>query len=139
HTEIYTLSLHDALPICIKLQDLTTSLAVFSRPVLLNWQRCSVTSLTSPCPQGVREPTCFKKATIIPIRKHPSITCLNDYHPVALTFTIMKCFERLVRTHICSTLPNTLDPFQFAYRPKQIYKGCHRPDNTHHPLPPEKG
>ena len=28
----------------------------------------------------------------------------------------MKCFERLVRTHICSTLPNTLDPFQFAYR-----------------------
>jgi hypothetical protein len=31
----------------------------------------------------------------------------------------MKCFERLVRTHICSTLPNTLDPFQFAYRPNR--------------------
>ena len=61
-------------------------------------------------------PTCFKQATIIPIPKKSSITCLNDYRPVALTSTIMKCFERLVRTHICSTLPNTLDPFQFAYR-----------------------
>src|SRR4029434_5528003 len=61
-------------------------------------------------------PTCFKQATIIPIPKKSSITCRNDYRPVALTSTIMKCFERLVRTHICSTLPNTLDPFQFAYR-----------------------
>ena len=39
-------------------------------------------------------PTCFKQASIIPIRKKPSITCLNDYRPVALTSTIMKCFER---------------------------------------------
>ena len=64
-------------------------------------------------------PTCFKQATIIPIPKKTSVTCLNDYRPVALTSTIMKCFERLVRTHICSTLPNTLDPFQFAYRPNR--------------------
>lgn len=32
----------------------------------------------------------------------------------------MKCFERLVRTHICSTLPNTLDPFSVCIPPKQI-------------------
>uniref|UniRef100_A0A3B3C8D0 Reverse transcriptase domain-containing protein n=1 Tax=Oryzias melastigma TaxID=30732 RepID=A0A3B3C8D0_ORYME len=31
----------------------------------------------------------------------------------------MKCFERLVMAHIKSTLPPTLDPFQFAYRPKR--------------------
>src|SRR4029434_6693298 len=61
-------------------------------------------------------PTCFKQATIIPIPNTSSITTLNDYRAVALTSTIMKCFERLVRTHICSTLPNTLDPFQFAHR-----------------------
>ncbi|KAI4893710.1 hypothetical protein NFI96_012166 [Prochilodus magdalenae] len=28
----------------------------------------------------------------------------------------MKCFERLVKTHICSALPATMDPHQFAYR-----------------------
>uniref|UniRef100_A0A8K9XYH3 Reverse transcriptase domain-containing protein n=1 Tax=Oncorhynchus mykiss TaxID=8022 RepID=A0A8K9XYH3_ONCMY len=28
----------------------------------------------------------------------------------------MKCFERLVKDHITSTLPDTLDPLQFAYR-----------------------
>ena len=29
----------------------------------------------------------------------------------------MKCFERLVKDHITSTLPDTLDPLLFAYRP----------------------
>ena len=29
----------------------------------------------------------------------------------------MKCFERLVKDHFTSTLPATLDPLQFAYRP----------------------
>ena len=32
---------------------------------------------------------------------------------------MMKCFERLVKAHITSSLPSTLDPFQFAYRPKR--------------------
>ncbi|CDQ90248.1 unnamed protein product [Oncorhynchus mykiss] len=31
----------------------------------------------------------------------------------------MKCFERLVKDHITSTLPETLDPLQFAYRPNR--------------------
>uniref|UniRef100_A0A8L0DMF9 Reverse transcriptase domain-containing protein n=1 Tax=Oncorhynchus mykiss TaxID=8022 RepID=A0A8L0DMF9_ONCMY len=31
----------------------------------------------------------------------------------------MKCFERLVKDHITSTLPDTLDPLQFAYRPNR--------------------
>ena len=29
------------------------------------------------------------------------------------------CFERLVKDHITSTLPVTLDPLQFAYHPKR--------------------
>jgi len=61
--------------------------------------------------------TCFKQTTIVPIPRKLSITCLNVYCPVEMTPIIMKCFERLVRTHICSTLPVTLDPLQFAYRP----------------------
>ena len=62
-------------------------------------------------------PTCFKMATIVPVPKKAKITKLNDYCPVALTSVIMKCFERLVKDHITSTLPVTQDPLQFAYRP----------------------
>src|SRR4029434_7135477 len=41
---------------------------------------------------------------------------MSDYRPVALTSAIMKCFERLVKSIICSSLPPTLDPMQLAYR-----------------------
>ena len=63
-------------------------------------------------------PTCFKKSTIIPIPKKAKPTCHNDYRPVALTSIVMKCFEKLIKDHICSSLPNILDldPLQFAYR-----------------------
>ncbi len=61
-------------------------------------------------------PSCFKKSTILPIPKKNKITCLNDWRPVALTSIFSKCFEKLVREHICSVLPASLDPLQFAYR-----------------------
>ncbi len=61
-------------------------------------------------------PTYFKKTTIVPVPKKSKTLCLNDCHPVALTSTIMKCFERLVKTFITSSLPDSLDPLQFAYR-----------------------
>ncbi len=50
------------------------------------------------------------------IPKKNIITCLNDWRPVALTPIFSKCFEKLVREHICSVLPASLDPLQFAYR-----------------------
>jgi hypothetical protein len=58
-------------------------------------------------------------ATIVPVTRKAKITELNDYRPVALTSVIMKCFERLVKDHISATLPATLDPLQFAYRPNR--------------------
>ncbi|MFY0323997.1 RNA-directed DNA polymerase, partial [Bacillus sp. YIM B13585] len=61
-------------------------------------------------------PSCFKQSTIVPVPKKPQPTCLNDYRPVALTSVVMKCFERLVRDFITASLPDTLDPLQFAYR-----------------------
>uniref|UniRef100_A0A669B6E2 Reverse transcriptase domain-containing protein n=1 Tax=Oreochromis niloticus TaxID=8128 RepID=A0A669B6E2_ORENI len=61
-------------------------------------------------------PTSLKASTIIPVPKKSVVSCLNDYRPVALTSVIMKCLERLVKGHICSSLPDTLDPLQFAYR-----------------------
>jgi hypothetical protein len=47
----------------------------------------------------------FNMATIVPVPKKAKVTELNDYRPVALTSVIMKCFERLVKDHITSTLP----------------------------------
>ncbi len=61
-------------------------------------------------------PTSFKKSVIIPVPKNSKPSCLNDYRPVALTSTVMKVFERLLKNHICSSIPATLDPLQFAYR-----------------------
>ncbi len=58
-------------------------------------------------------PSCFKKSTIVPIPKKNKITCLNDWRPVALTPIFSK---KLVREHICSVLPASLDPLQFAHR-----------------------
>ncbi|KAL0195209.1 hypothetical protein M9458_008781, partial [Cirrhinus mrigala] len=64
-------------------------------------------------------PTCLKSTSIIPVPKKSPVSCLNDYCPIALTPIMMKCFERLVMHHIKSSLPITLDPFQFAYRPNR--------------------
>ena len=64
-------------------------------------------------------PTLFKKSVIIPVPKNNNPSCLNDYHPVDLTSTVMKVFEKLIKNNICSSIPDTLDPLQFAYRPNR--------------------
>ncbi len=61
-------------------------------------------------------PPPLKKSIIIPVPKNNKSSCLNDYRPVALTSIVMKVFERLVKSHISSFIPVTLDPLQFAYR-----------------------
>ncbi len=61
-------------------------------------------------------PSYFKIATIVPIPKKNKVTCLNDWRPVALTPIFSKSFEKLIRDYICSVLPASLDPLQFAYR-----------------------
>jgi hypothetical protein len=60
---------------------------------------------------------CFKQTAIVSVPKNAKVTCLNDYHPVALTSVVMNCFERLVMTQ--HHLPTTLDPLQFAYHPNR--------------------
>ncbi|KAI3368571.1 hypothetical protein L3Q82_025395, partial [Scortum barcoo] len=65
-------------------------------------------------------PTCFKGDHHCPCpQENQNPLILNDYRPVALTSTIMKCFERLVKSFITSSIPDSLDPLQFAYRPNR--------------------
>ncbi|XP_062925384.1 uncharacterized protein LOC134357695 [Mobula hypostoma] len=60
-------------------------------------------------------PKCFKRASITPVPVKSRVSCLNDYHPFALTSTVMKCFERLVMARKKSCLSKDLDFLQFAY------------------------
>ncbi|KAI3372497.1 hypothetical protein L3Q82_022696, partial [Scortum barcoo] len=53
-------------------------------------------------------PTCFKETIIVPVPKKTKILSLNDYRPVALTSTIMKCFERPQAVRMGSTTSSTL-------------------------------
>ncbi|KAK3513974.1 hypothetical protein QTP70_000320 [Hemibagrus guttatus] len=41
-------------------------------------------------------PTCLKTTTIVPMPKKSTVSCLNNYRPVALTPIVLKYFERLV-------------------------------------------
>ncbi|KAK3521381.1 hypothetical protein QTP70_004129 [Hemibagrus guttatus] len=64
-------------------------------------------------------PTCFKESIIVPVLEKTHPASLNDYRTVALTSVVMKCSERLVKDFIISSLPDILDPLQFAYRPNR--------------------
>ncbi len=64
-------------------------------------------------------PTSFKIYIIVPVPKNSEPSCLNDYRPVALTSIVMKVFERLLKNHICSSIPVTSDTLQFAYCPNR--------------------
>ncbi len=59
-------------------------------------------------------PSCFKSATIIPVPKTSTVSCLNDYRPVALTPILMKCFEWWVMDQINKGIDFSIDPQQYA-------------------------
>ncbi|KAK1789986.1 hypothetical protein P4O66_002309 [Electrophorus voltai] len=60
-------------------------------------------------------PSSFKRSTIVAIPKKLRPSGINDYRPIDLTSFMMKCFEKLVRDFITSSLPASMDPLQFAY------------------------
>ncbi len=100
-----------------KAADLMGLLAAFWGPVLISLLVVYFHIYESLATSVV--PTSLKKSVIIPVPKNSKPSCLNDYRPVALTSTVMKVFERLLKKHICSSIPATLDPLQFAYRPNR--------------------
>ncbi len=63
-------------------------------------------------------PTSFKKSVIIPVPKNSKPSCLNDYRPVALTSTVMKVFERLLKETHMLLHPCYLGPSSVCLSPK---------------------
>ena len=64
-------------------------------------------------------PTLWKTSKIIPVPKTSNISQMNDLRPVALTPVIMKCLEKIVLSYVIPFVNSSLDPLQFAYKPKR--------------------
>ena len=64
-------------------------------------------------------PEIRKRSCINPVPKKPTISCMNDVRPVALTFVPMKSCERFVLRSSQSCVGKFMDPLQFAYRTKR--------------------
>ncbi len=56
----------------------------------------------------------------MPLPKKTNATIMNNFRPVALTPVAMKYLEKLVLQHINYVVPDTVDPFQFAYRSNRL-------------------
>lgn len=103
----------------------------------------------SSCQAAV--PFCYKTAAWHEVPKKPSVTCLKDCWPVALTSLKMKCFERLLKDNITSlcrshlTLFNlhikrTEDAISTAPEPesprgKELVSGCCLQNSAQHLTP----
>ena len=61
-------------------------------------------------------PIQWKTSEVIPVPKVNIPLVKNDLRPVALTDVLMKCFESIVKSHLCKQVNHLMDKFQFAYR-----------------------
>ncbi len=95
--------------VTLPISNLMGLLAVFWGPALISLLVCLLQYLMSPL-LPLWFPPALKKSIIIPVPNNSKPSCLNDYRPVALPTIVMKVFERLVKNHICSSIPVTLDP-----------------------------
>ena len=55
-------------------------------------------------------------STVVPLPKVKNPLEMNDYRPIALTCSIMKCLEKIVLKRLLNQVSPFLDPMQFAYR-----------------------
>ncbi len=58
----------------------------------------------------------WQLSNIIPVPKTPTAAGLNGFRLVALTSIPSKCMERVIASHLTTSLRQWFDPFQFAYR-----------------------
>ena len=57
----------------------------------------------------------WRLSTIIRVPKKRNATLLKDFIPVALTFVVCKCMERIVYCQLTTAVAGRMDPLQFAY------------------------
>ena len=61
-------------------------------------------------------PQLWKQSIIIPIPKGKQTKEMNDFRPISLTCSVMKCLEKIVLKLLMSQVGGQIDVMQFAYR-----------------------
>ena len=61
-------------------------------------------------------PELWKKSKIIPVPKVSCPTENKHFRPIALTSSVMKCFEKIVVNMVKPMVSSDLNPLQFAYK-----------------------
>ncbi|KAJ8050557.1 RNA-directed DNA polymerase from mobile element jockey [Holothuria leucospilota] len=69
-----------------------------------------------PCKAIKVYPKLWKTSFNVPLPKVKSPVELNDFRSVALTCSVMKCFEKVLLSQLVKQTNIHLDPMQFAYR-----------------------
>ena len=60
-----------------------------------------------------------QKSFSVSVPKQDKVTTINELRLIALTPTVMKCFERTILKHLNIQKSPLLDHFQFAHQPKR--------------------
>lgn len=81
---------------------------------------CRLQSCTDPSAGVLKDIFCLSLCLLqevchLFVSNHNKATCLIHWRPATLSSIISKCFEKHVRTLICTILPTTLDPLQNGY------------------------
>ncbi len=97
----------------------TTFDAVYLHICVVFFTTTTICSLHIACVISIGSPSWFKTEIFPVLRRNlkPPWICI-------FTSTVMKVFERLLKKHICSSIPASLDPLQFAYRPNRSTDGA---------------
>lgn len=61
-------------------------------------------------------PKLWKFSIIRPVPKKPGVNTPNGIRPVAITSILCKTVERVLASHLTTTVATMLDPLQFAYK-----------------------
>ena len=62
-------------------------------------------------------PALWKTSCVVPVPKTAHPREPNHFRPVALTSHLMKTLERIILSHLRTTVGASIDPLQFGYRP----------------------
>lgn len=61
-------------------------------------------------------PNLWKQSIIVPVGKNSHPKTLNDCRPLALTWLVVKSYEKLIKREVTFKTNSLLDPLQFPYR-----------------------
>ena len=78
-----------------------------------------MTPLFNMCLRAGKIPQIWKKSNVTPLPKCKQPKEMKDYRPIALTSTVMKVFEHVIKERLLHACESKMDENQFAYRARR--------------------